>query len=65
MACSPGPKRGDEAVTLQVDLFWSFRSPYCYLAGDRLAALAADHVDFRQVSTPVQDLTELVKGAKP
>ena len=28
-------------------------------------ALAADHVDFRQVSTPVQDLTELVKDAKP
>ncbi len=29
-------------MTAQVDLFWSFRSPYCYLAGDRLAALERD-----------------------
>jgi 2-hydroxychromene-2-carboxylate isomerase len=27
------------AMTLHVDLFWSFRSPYCYLAGGRLTRL--------------------------
>lgn len=26
-------------MTLHVDLFWSFRSPYCYLAGGRLERL--------------------------
>lgn len=26
-------------MTLHVDLFWSFRSPYCYLAGPRLVRL--------------------------
>lgn len=30
-------------MTLHVDLFWSFRSPYCYLAGLRLVRLAETH----------------------
>lgn len=30
-------------MTLHVDLFWSFRSPYCYLAGPRLVRLAETH----------------------
>jgi len=30
-------------VTLSVDLFWSFRSPYSYLATPRLVALAAEY----------------------
>lgn len=30
-------------MTLHVDLFWSFRSPYCYLAGGRLAKLVESH----------------------
>lgn len=28
---------------LEVDLFWSFRSPYCYLALDRILALQRDY----------------------
>ena len=30
-------------MTLTVDLFWSFRSPYSYLVTPRMAALARDH----------------------
>lgn len=30
-------------MTLSIDLFWSFRSPYSYLATGRLVALANDH----------------------
>ncbi len=30
-------------MTLHVDLFWSFRSPYCYLAGGRLARLCEEY----------------------
>lgn len=30
-------------MTLHVDLFWSFRSPYCYLAGPRLVRLTETH----------------------
>ena len=30
-------------MTVPVDLFWSFRSPYCYLALDRLAQLVRDY----------------------
>lgn len=30
-------------MTLNVDVFWSFRSPYCYLAGPRLLALQSDY----------------------
>ena len=30
-------------MTLQFDLFWSFRSPYSYLATPRLSALARDY----------------------
>jgi 2-hydroxychromene-2-carboxylate isomerase len=35
-------------MSLQVDLFWSFRSPYSYLAVPRVAALEAEYeVEFR------------------
>ncbi|MGO9603553.1 MAG: 2-hydroxychromene-2-carboxylate isomerase [Candidatus Binataceae bacterium] len=35
-------------MSLQVDLFWSFRSPYSYLAVPRLVALEAEYdVEFR------------------
>ena len=30
-------------MAFSIDLFWSFRSPYCYLALDRLVALSQDH----------------------
>lgn len=30
-------------MAYSVDLFWSFRSPYCYLALDRLLALHREH----------------------
>ena len=30
-------------MTLSIDVYWSFRSPYSYLATPRLAALAAKH----------------------
>jgi len=30
-------------LALSFDLFWSFRSPYCYLALDRILALNRDH----------------------
>ncbi|MEK9671330.1 MAG: DsbA family protein [Rhodospirillaceae bacterium] len=30
-------------MTLSVDVFWSFRSPYCYLTLDRFAAWAKDY----------------------
>jgi 2-hydroxychromene-2-carboxylate isomerase len=30
-------------MTLAIDVFWSFRSPYSYLATPRLVRLAADH----------------------
>ena len=30
-------------MTLHVDLFWSFRSPYCYLAGGRLTRLCEEY----------------------
>lgn len=30
-------------MPLSIELFWSFRSPYCYLALDRLLALKRDH----------------------
>src|SRR5271156_234526 len=35
-------------MSLQVDLFWSFRSPYSYLAVPRLVVLEAEYdVEFR------------------
>jgi 2-hydroxychromene-2-carboxylate isomerase len=39
-------------VTLDVDLFWSFRSPYSYLATGRIIALARDY-DFTVRVRPV------------
>ena len=30
-------------MTLSCDVFWSFRSPYCYLALDRLLAIRREH----------------------
>lgn len=48
-------------MTLQVDVFWSFRSPYSYLAAPRLAEIAARYdvqVDIR----PVYPLAVRVDG---
>lgn len=48
-------------MTLQVDVFWSFRSPYSYLATPRLAEIAARYdvqVDIR----PVYPLAVRVDG---
>jgi 2-hydroxychromene-2-carboxylate isomerase len=48
-------------MTLTVDVFWSFRSPYSYLATPRLAALAHDYdVDVR--IRPVYPLAVRVPG---
>ena len=30
-------------MSLSIDVFWSFRSPYSYLMTPRLVALARDH----------------------
>ncbi len=38
----PG-KWGSADLAFSIDLFWSFRSPYCYLALDRLLDLNRDH----------------------
>lgn len=43
------------AGTLSVDLFWSFRSPYSYLATPRLVALQRDY-DVEIVARPVYPL---------
>ncbi len=47
-------------MTLSVDLFWSFRSPYSYLATGRLVALARDYTVDIQVR-PVYPLAVRVK----
>ncbi|MDZ4373777.1 MAG: DsbA family protein [Phenylobacterium sp.] len=48
-------------MTLQVDVFWSFRSPYSYLATPRIADIAATYdVDFR--IRPVYPLAVRVDG---
>jgi len=36
-------ERQDDGVTLHADIFWSFRSPYSYLATRRYRALAEDY----------------------
>jgi 2-hydroxychromene-2-carboxylate isomerase len=48
-------------VPLQVDVFWSFRSPYSYLAAPRLAALA-DRYDVDVRVRPVYPLAVRVEG---
>ncbi|MFC3230224.1 2-hydroxychromene-2-carboxylate isomerase [Marinibaculum pumilum] len=48
-------------MTLEVDLYWSFRSPYCYLAGDRLAALEREH-DLRLSVRPVLPIAVRIPG---
>ena len=35
-------EQGRKAVALSFDLYWSFRSPYSYIALPRVAALARD-----------------------
>lgn len=48
-------------MTLEVDVFWSFRSPYSYLATPRLAEIAATYdVDLRV--RPVYPLAVRVEG---
>jgi 2-hydroxychromene-2-carboxylate isomerase len=42
-ACMTSFFRQDAPMTLTADLFWSFRSPYSYLAIGRYRALAASH----------------------
>jgi 2-hydroxychromene-2-carboxylate isomerase len=42
-ACTATHFGQDAAMTLAADLFWSFRSPYSYLAIARYRALAASH----------------------
>jgi len=48
-------------VTLEIDLFWSFRSPYSYLATPRLVELERRH-DLRIHVRPVLPLAVRVEG---
>jgi 2-hydroxychromene-2-carboxylate isomerase len=51
----------DSPMSLQVDVFWSFRSPYSYLAAPRLAEIARSYdVDVRV--RPVYPLAVRVDG---
>ena len=54
--------------SLSIDLFWSFRSPYSYLATPRLVALAAEH-DLEIVVRPVRPIAvrdpEFFRRANP
>jgi 2-hydroxychromene-2-carboxylate isomerase len=54
-------KAGESAVTHKVDVFWSFRSPYSYLATPRLLALQRDYaVDM--VFRPVYPIALRIPG---
>jgi 2-hydroxychromene-2-carboxylate isomerase len=48
-------------MTLTYDLFWSFRSPYSYLATKRLVALERDH-DVKAVVRPVYPIAVRIPG---
>ena len=48
-------------MTLEVDAFWSFRSPYSYLAAPRLAEIARDY-DVEMRVRPVYPLAVRVEG---
>jgi 2-hydroxychromene-2-carboxylate isomerase len=48
-------------MTLSVDLFWSFRSPYSYLATPRLRALERDH-DLAIRVRPVLPIAVRIEG---
>lgn len=48
-------------MTLEVEVFWSFRSPYSYLATPRLTELAADY-DIDMQVRPVYPLAVRVEG---
>jgi len=48
-------------VTLEVEVFWSFRSPYSYLAAPRLAEIARDY-DVEMRARPVYPLAVRVEG---
>lgn len=48
-------------MTDRVEVFWSFRSPYCYLAGERLVALDQKY-DVECVLRPVYPLALRIEG---
>ena len=51
-----------------IDLFWSFRSPYCYLALDRLLALARDQgveINVRPIYPIAVRMPDFFKTANP
>ena len=48
-------------MTLEVEVFWSFRSPYSYLAAPRLAEIARDY-DAEMRVRPVYPLAVRVEG---
>lgn len=48
-------------MTLEVEVFWSFRSPYSYLAAPRLAEIARDY-DVEMRARPVYPLAVRVEG---
>lgn len=48
-------------MTLEVEVFWSFRSPYSYLAAPRLAEIARDY-DVEMRVRPVYPLAVRVEG---
>lgn len=48
-------------MTGRVDIYWSFRSPYCYLAGERLLGLPRDY-DVECVVRPVYPLALRIEG---
>jgi 2-hydroxychromene-2-carboxylate isomerase len=53
-------------MALAVDCFWSFRSPYSYLATDRLVRLAAElDVDLGEHAASVDRPNVVARPAKP
>jgi len=54
-------REGVRPVTFQVDLFWSFRSPYSYLAVPRLVALQRDF-DVEIAVRPVYPIALRIPG---
>ena len=52
----------------RLDIYWSFRSPYSYLAIDRLVAIKRDFnvdIDFRPVPREAQRLGIAFANAEP
>jgi 2-hydroxychromene-2-carboxylate isomerase len=52
---------GRDGATLEFDLFWSFRSPYSYLATDRIVALER-HYDVAARLRPVLPIAVRIPG---